>query len=613
MLSRLDNRIEVLPKEVADKIAAGEVIERPASIVKELVENSIDAGAENIIVEIEEGGKAFIRASDDGCGISKEELPIAIKRHATSKLRNPDDLFNLSTFGFRGEALPSIAAVSKMEIRSRLRTESDGLFLRLEEGNIVEEGAVGMSPGTIVTVIDLYYNVPARLKFLRSTATEEAHLIDSVCKIAINCPDIRFQLMKRNRQVFLAPKGEDRLTRIVLLYPNLKQDIFMAVNHKDETGMSLTGYITKPSKAKETKQSTTLFINGRVVRPGIISQAVMEGYRHFLPPKVYPPAFLFLEIPGDSVDVNVHPAKAEVRFSSPQKTFAFIQQAINNTLNKETDLLKTDLHYDESHANRYDYAPNKYSPATCNQLFISENRSMYGENKHKSIQETSYTHANLFEEFTMNNSRDTMLPVDQYNYNATITETATPIGEIANTYLIFQDRNNIYLVDQHQAHERSTFETLQKQIKEPQTTLQQPLLFPISISVSSVHLPLIEKHSELLSNLGFQLEPFGGNTILLRSIPHGLDKLSNQEALMAFLNDLLQYETIKEANSIRDKIITTIACKSSIKAGDSLTYEEKISLWKKLSLTENPYICPHGRPVMIKLSLNELHRLFKRK
>lgn len=604
MLSSLGNRIEVLPKDVIDKIAAGEVVERPSSIVKELVENSIDAGAENITVEIEEGGKAFIRVSDDGCGISKEELPIAIKRHATSKLRNPDDLFNLSTFGFRGEAIPSIAAVSKIEIRSRLKTESSGVLLRLEEGNIIEEGAVGMPRGTIVTVTDIYYNVPARLKFLRSTATEEAHIIDSICKIAIYHNNIRFQLMKRNRQVFLAPKDEDRLTRIALLYPHLKQDIFMAIEYEDETGMILTGFIAKPNKAKETKQSTTLFINGRVVRPGIIAQAVMEGYRHFLPPKVYPPAFLFLELPGETVDVNVHPTKAEVRFASPQKIFSFVQEAICNTLNKEIDSIRTGINYDS-------YSDYQYKTPSYSHSYASEKTATYNSEQRNSIAEDLYKYNNLFENYSSTDATNKVENSTTHNTDAS--ENAIPIGEIANTYLIFQDNNNLYLVDQHQAHERSTFEMLQKQIKEPKTALQQQLLFPISIPVSNVHIPLIEKYSELLSKLGFQLEHFGGNTVLLRSIPHGLDKLSNKEILIAFLDDLLQYETIKEADIIRDKIITTIACKSSIKAGDSLTYEEKVSLWKKLSLTENPYICPHGRPVMIKLTLNELHKLFKRK
>lgn len=604
MLSSLGNRIEVLPKEVIDKIAAGEVVERPSSIVKELVENSIDAGAENITIEIEEGGKAFIRVSDDGCGISKEELPIAIKRHATSKLRNPGDLFTLSSFGFRGEAIPSIAAVSKMEIRSRLKTESNGVFLRLEEGNITEEGDTGMPAGTIVTVSDLYYNVPARLKFLRSTATEEAHIIDSICKIAIYYSDIRFQLMKRNRQVFLAPKDEDRLTRIALLYPHLKQDIFIPIEYKDETGMILTGFIAKPNKAKETKQSTTLFINRRVVRPGIIAQAVMEGYRHFLPPKVYPPAFLFLELPGETVDVNVHPTKAEVRFSSPQKIFSFVQEAICNTLNKEIDSIRTGINYDS-------YSDYQYKTPSYGHFYASEKTATYNSEQRNSIAEDLYKYNNLFENYSSTDATNKVENSTTHNTDAS--ENAIPIGEMANTYLIFQDNNNLYLVDQHQAHERSTFEMLQKQIKEPKTALQQQLLFPISIPVSNAHIPLIEKHSELLSSLGFQLEPFGGNTVLLRSVPHGLDKLSNKEVLIAFLDDLIQYETIKEADIIRDKIITTIACKSSIKAGDILTNEEKISLWKKLSLTKNPYICPHGRPVMIKLTLNELHKLFKRK
>lgn len=636
MIASQHRFIKILPQEVISQIAAGEVIERPSSVVKELVENSLDAGAKEIRIEIEDGGKKIIKVSDDGCGISQEELLLAIERHATSKLQEVNDLFTISTLGFRGEALPSIAIVSKMEIRSRPTSQSLGALVRIEGGNILSQETVGMAPGTIITVSSLYFNLPARLKFLRSTATEEAHALDIVCKLALSYPEVRMQVTRKNKQLVIAPNNQDRLTRLLLLYPHLSSNNFIALNFANEY-MKLEGFISKPEDAKSSKNATTLFVNGRVIRPGMLSQAVIEGYRHFIPSRVYPIVFLFLELRGNEVDINVHPTKAEVRFAKPQQVFSCVEEAIRTTLTEKLEEARPKFYFPDTSLDT-----SLQDKKSSSNLYLFEERSLYhtGNYCHETKelpQDLSLTLNANFNNTNLATSNNTNLTIkEEYNLQTYLTNKeaclvneneAILIGELANTYLIFQDKQNIYLVDQHQAHERYNYETLKKKLKtnlhkknhdnhdennEVETVIQ-PLLFPISLPVSPSHFAIVEKNSSILESLGFQTEPFGNNTILLRSIPHGMDRLSNKDTLLSFLDDLQEYESIKEKSLVWDKIITSLACKSSIKAGDKLTNEEKTALWKQLMQTQNPYICPHGRPVMIKVTLNDLNRMFKRR
>ncbi|HJS17796.1 MAG TPA: DNA mismatch repair endonuclease MutL [Anaerolineales bacterium] len=593
--------IRLLSSEVASQIAAGEVIERPASVVKELLENSLDAGAQSITITIEEAGKKLIEVSDDGSGIPSAELELAVARHATSKLVRSDDLFSISTLGFRGEALASISSVSRMTITSRVQAETEGARLIVEGGVPGRLTKVAATVGTTVRVQDLFYNVPARLKFLKSDVTERRAIDQLVTRYALAYPERRFKLSD-GRNVTLQTSGDgDRRSLLAALHGVDTARQMLEILSEQE-GYQVSGFISPTSLTRSNRREITFFINGRWVHEAALTTALLQAYHTLLMVGRYPMTALFLEMPPEEVDVNVHPAKAEVRFRNQDRVFSFVQRSARRAL--------------------LAYSP---VPSVAPSLWGTTRTVPSEPPRHVGL-DWSIGHDDL-----PANSEQSPVEIDRSSVVNPQSQFVNPqsetvnrrseiinripllrlIGQIGATYLVAEGPDGLYLVDQHAAHERVLFEKLMVQ-HEIKNISSQSLLAPVVVTLTPPASRLLITQLSLLHRFGFDVEEFGPNTFQVRATPALFMGSDPSAALRALVEDFEEDETPFQ-NEIEARLAGRVCKRMAVKAGQVLSNEEQRALLADLEACASPRTCPHGRPTMIHLSVDMLERQFGRR
>ncbi|MEN6409879.1 MAG: DNA mismatch repair endonuclease MutL [Anaerolineaceae bacterium] len=580
--------IQTLPDEVASQIAAGEVVERPASVVKELVENALDSGAHKIQIEIEGAGKRLIQVSDDGSGIPADELPLAVGRHATSKLHHADDLFHITTLGFRGEALASIGSVARLSLTSRSDGVDVGARLLVEGGHNGAVSSVGAPQGTVVRVEDLFYNVPARLKFLKQDSTERQQIDGLVMRYALAYPQVRFRLAQDGKLILQTSGNGDRREVLASLYGVDIARQMLAVMAEEED-VSMDGFISPISLTRSNRREITFFVNGRWVMDTPLTQAMVQAYHTLLMVGRYPMGVILLTLPPESVDVNVHPAKAEVRFRSPERVFSGVQRAVRRALLAYTPVPTMGL------------APT-WTPTP------------------QPVQRSVDFGWEMAEEAGAVVEQVSSQPVESQTSNAaapmqpSIPGSALPllrlVGQVGATYLVAEAPDGLYLIDQHAAHERVLFERLMGSISG--AIPSQTLLEPAMVQLAPPAARLLNDQLPTLSHLGFQVEVFGPATFLVRALPQILSHLDPAAALRVLVEDFEEDETPLQSE-LEARLAARVCKRAAVKAGQVLTNEEQVSLVRNLEACQSPRTCPHGRPTMIHLSVDLLERQFGRR
>ena len=641
--------IRLLDTNTINKIAAGEVVERPASCVKELVENSIDAGATHIEIEILNGGKSLMRVTDDGGGMSKDDALLAIKRHATSKLSDVKDLLNISTLGFRGEAVPTIAAVSKFTLQTRPKNSELGIKLKIEGGKLVDSHEVGCKIGTTVIVEDLFFNTPARLKFLKATQTEANKIHEYITKLALSRPEIAFKFINNSRPALSTP-GNNNLTDVLTeIYGTEISSALIEINFSVED-FKLNGFIGKPNFLKNYRSWQTFIINGRIVNNRTISKALEESYRALIPKSGFPLAVLKIEVPQSSIDVNVHPQKTELRFEDDNKIFKLVYRSVREAVSeKKENPVEHDLteiaappaspQYEPLNLDEYLGNPSKdkknFSVEKTRELLNQEEISLQNFDENISVEknliEENFENPvteNLIEEKISADKQTVENPVEEIT-TAKKVETPPkksenpslkffPIGQVNLCYIVAQSDSDLYIIDQHAAHERILFDKL---CSYTDKIPAQGLLFHRVLKFDATESLLIENNLELFSNLAFTMEPSGENEFRLIEVPVDAGDADPEIMLREIVSSLPNIDTPAEvdaerradiARNIRQLVLATTACKAAIKAGQELNIQQMKVLLNDLSRTPNPYTCPHGRPTIIKFSSKDLSKMFHR-
>ncbi len=587
--------IELLDRDVASKIAAGEVIERPASVVKELVENSLDSGAGQIEVEIVRGGLEMIRVTDDASGIPEDELELAVLRHATSKLRSVQDLSRIGTLGFRGEALASIGAVARLSLVSRVPGADAGHYVLVADNDVVERGQQGAPFGTTVFVRDLFKNVPARLAFLRSAGAEGARCVTVIEQYALAHPDVSFRVIVDGRLAFHSPGNGDAVPVLIEMWGPDTASAMIPVQPTNVGGTTVTGYVSEPGLTRPRRTGQVMFVNGRLVETRILSYAVADAYRDIVQRGRYPLVVLFVTVPPHDVDVNVHPTKAEVRLRREGEVIAAVQRGIRRTLAaRGVVIAPAEGASDADRASQpIPAAPAESDVELESPPLLAQTPSDEGEGGGR---EGVARQASQF--------------------------TLRPVGQVGLTYIVAEGPDGMYLIDQHAAHERVVFEqVLAGRMSEAKAS--QGLLTPVTIELTASQRLALEPLGALLASYGFEWEPFGEDAILLRAMPVTLRESEAAQALIEVLDRRPDDEVIA-SDSLQDggegimdsqerRIAATIACHSTVRAGQALSLSEMESLLTIFQEADFPRLCPHGRPTMVHLSAAQLERQFGRR
>ncbi|RNC28817.1 MAG: DNA mismatch repair protein MutL [Candidatus Dichloromethanomonas elyunquensis] len=590
----MNRRIKLLDPHCVNQIAAGEVVERPLSVVKELIENSLDAGAKRIEIQIEGGGTSFIRIKDDGSGILPDDLPLAVLPHATSKITTINDLDRLQTLGFRGEALPSIASVSKLNILSRPSQEISGREIRIEGGELLGTSETGCSHGTVVTVRELFYNTPARHKFLRSNTTEFGLISDMVGRMALARPGIALTLRHPNNLILNTPGNGNLLEVIASVLGRDTARRLIPVSMQEED-LSLTGYLSPPDIIRSANTGITFIVNGRVIRSQLLNLALRDGYHTLIPSGSNPVAVIALTMPPADYDVNIHPAKLDVKFKKEKEIKESIAAVVRDTLLRARPL-----------PNFTSYPRKEQHPQKEPSLNGSEQlRILY---KEKSIFDEEKVPAN---DNVKVKQQDPVIAENQLSPYSLLFEKVRPIGQVFLTYLLCTDEDRLYIIDQHAAHERIRYEELLGKLRQEKIasqTLLIPETFDLTIQEEQVMLQyLIE-----LQDIGFIAEHFGDRTYLLRGIPV-LNHLENPgEIFRLFLEEIISKSFPPSRDQLLEKWVFMLACRTAIKGTDPLSVQEMEELIQRLGQTSNPLSCPHGRPTIITISKEELENRFYR-
>lgn len=570
--------IKPLAESLINKIAAGEVVERPASVVKELLENSLDAGATEVDIQLEDGGKKSILVRDNGAGIARDELRAALSRHATSKIATLDDLFAIQTLGFRGEALAAMAAVAKLKLTSRSSEVAGELVV--EGGEILSEQDVGHARGTTVVVSQLFYKTPARLKFLKSADTELAYISDYVTKAALMHPEVGFKLTHRGRTITLATKTADLTQRITDLFDkDVAQACYALAGGRD--GLEIHGMVGHPMISRSHRRHVFLFVNGRPVQDKVLHHAVMEAHRDLLMKGRFPFVVVFLKIPPQMVDVNVHPAKTEVRFAQSQVIHNFVYECLRVRLTaKPWKGNDASLQWNEAEQQGVAASQNDSwdrGPALPCELGIAE----VGEiQKQIVFGKTSYAELNV-------------------------------IGQLMGTYILCQAKEKLVLLDQHAAHERIGFEKLLLQYQAGCISTQR-LLVPINFDLNPSECEILKKYVEELQKFGFEIDFFGGNTFVTKGVPVLLKKIVVKDLMLDLVGDTLEKGRLTSLSDRLHAVLARMACHAAIRAHDKLELAQMQALIKELDDYQNTSFCPHGRPVSMEVSKYEIERWFKR-
>ncbi len=589
--------IKVLPPDIAQRIAAGEVVQRPASVVKELIENSIDAGAREIRIEIKGGGREQICILDDGHGIPAEQVEVAFARHSTSKLTSVADLDHIQTLGFRGEALASIAAVSRLTLVTRARDETVGTALRLEGGQIVDRQPTGRPAGTAVTVNDLFYNVPARRKFLRTPRTERRHIDALTTRYAMAYPGLRFTLSHDGRITFQSTGSGDLQDVLVSVHGASAASQMLPVDASgdDQSDVQVSGYVSAPSLHRSNRTQITLFVNGRWVQDQSLTYAVTQAYHTLLMKGRYPIATLNVALPPQQVDVNVHPAKTEVRFHDGDQVFRAVQRAVRRTLVDQPP------------------APEAHTPSTWPGAWPTPQSATRRERlaRLQPVGSSSRVEQIEISALTPSPIRAQDRPEPTSEQSDSQVPFLRVLGQMGLTYIVAEGPDGMYLIDQHAAHERVMYEKFMAD-KAAAQIASQALLEPTPVELTVEGMGLVEGNLEAIAALGFDLEPFGPNTVLVRRVPAMLAEDNLQKLLEEIVADL-EVDQEPLASELEARLVRRVCKRAAIKAGQVLSQREMEEVIRQLEACASPQTCPHGRPTMILMSANQLAREFERR
>lgn len=590
--------IRLLPENLANRIAAGEVVERPASIVKELVENAIDAGATRVEIELRDGGRSLIRVADNGCGMVAQDLQMAVQRFATSKITEADDLDRILTMGFRGEALPSIGAVSHLRLTSRPVEATEGATLQVTGGVLNGPEATGCPPGTTVEVANLFYNTPARLKFLATSATERGHCLSWVQYLALSRPDIAFKVVHDGQVVFTTPGGGDLLAVLGAIYGGPAAREFIPVTAQSPE-LQIEGYISGPRLTRATRQHQHLFVNRRFVRSRHLSHALGEAYGMLLGPGKSPICAVHFTLPPEEVDPNVHPTKIEVRFRNSSRVHQTFQRACEEALAQAGFRSLT-------HQPR----PNPSWPPTSAGVFPGadeEQRRLAQRLRVNPFADLIDQRDDGLEVFTPPPPEDA--PQPRLLQEPPAESAPAVLGQLNDKYLVVRLDRDLLLIDQHRAAERVVLHKLEQQ---GQQVTRQLLAVPLTLELSPQEAAAVEQQTALLASLGFEVEPFGPSAYLLRSVPAALAGEAYEVAIRELVEDLAAWEAPAAEERRRRELLGMIACHSAIKKGTGLSQEEMQGLVKDLLETDAPAVCPHGDPIIISMTGEQLDRRFRR-
>jgi DNA mismatch repair protein MutL len=675
-------RIHVLPEHVANKIAAGEVVERPASVVKELLENALDAGATRIKINVEAGGKKVIQITDNGCGMVRDDAMLAFERHATSKIKDAEDLLSVATLGFRGEALPSIASVSRLHLETRAGEASAGTILEINGGKMARVEEAGLPEGTSITVRDLFFNTPARKKFLKAESTELSHIASLVTHYALAHPEKHFELHSATNAMLVAPPvagyservyqvfGKETLDQLIplaavqpLVHVGLPQpppwrrkekedDNEDAASPADPGEMRLHGFVSKPEIQKLNRNSIFVFVNGRLIRDRLIQHGLTEAYRNIIPPTVYPVVLLFLELPPGEVDVNVHPSKTEVRFRQPSLMHDFIRDTVRAALMKARPApqFTTEIHAHATAGSGLTPGAREWEPPSdLTSVPGVSARPQYEPISGFALQaptappisarfqfeggiaveanaaipvarglETRFTQA--IPETIPDNGCAPALDVsrnagseDASAEDSTLAALSTlrPLGQIRNSFILAVNEDGLWIVDQHVAHERVLFERILRQ-RSAQKVESQRLLMPIVLELSPAQQAVFAEIADELQHNGFEAEPFGARSVAVKVAPAGVDAAAVEHMLHELLDQISREEQSLNLEKIRARIAASIACHAAIKVNMLLEQNKMDWLLTELAKTDHPMSCPHGRPVVLRYSVKDIQKAFKR-
>ncbi len=571
--------IVLLDDLTINKIAAGEVIERPANVVKELVENSIDAGADNIVIEIKNGGKTFIKITDNGKGIRQDDMAISLERHATSKIRKVEDLEKTYTMGFRGEALASISAISTLTMQSKTKDEFTGTKIVAKAGNIIEAEECGMQVGTTILVENLFFNTPVRYKFLKQDATEFRYIKEWVQKVALANPNISFRLLNDGKNIFFSNGNGNILDIIYLMYGKEIKENLLEVNYESDN-IKVTGVIGNTLISRDNRKEQIIFLNKRNIKNNVLINSADQAFKGAVGIGKYGFYILNLDMPANFYDVNVHPTKMEVRFKDEDKIYKVVYHAIKSTMLKFEFLgnNENEEHNEEYIENEYEFLTNEYSEKSSNSK--SENQEQ------KEAEHNIIANINSKNELRKREEARTV----KYKY----------IGILFRTFIIIEVENEIFLIDQHAAHERVLYEKIKENYKKKVSQNSQMMLMPEVINLTHREMEFVKNNIEIFKNTGFDIEIFGENSVKINGIPDLEYKAKTQNIFMDILDEMLTNErtSIKD---VEERFIATVACKAAVKANMDLSVPEVENLIQSLLSLNNPYTCPHGRPTTIKI------------
>ena len=625
--------INILSPHVADMIAAGEVVERPASVVKELMENAFDAGARNVTVEIRGGGAPYIRVTDDGCGMAPEDAGVAFLRHATSKLHDEKGLEAIGTMGFRGEALAAISAVSHIELRTRPRGSESGTLVTLSAGDIQDMGPVGCPEGTTMIVRDLFYNTPARLKFLKSDRAEAGACVQAALRCALGRPEISVRMLRDGKEEFFSPgDGREDSCVYTLLGREQAASLLRCVSESD--GLRLSGFVSSPGAGRGNRGAQYFYCNGRFIRSQLLQAALEQAYKNTLLTGRYPACVLYLDLSAASVDVNVHPAKVEVKFSYEKKVFDLVYNAVKLSLEGENRTAAVELSpstrkavepkpdfyrsmsAESFRSNGYAVEKPKTAPIpapmstlkpTFSAGFVTLRETP--EPMQQSLDLTAPQKIAKFEEKVQDSTANRVEPVEKAVQN--VEKPALPaykiIGETMKTYILVELGEELMLIDKHAAHERMNFDRLKAMDRE---IMSQTLLTPAHLKLNAADAELLEQNGELLAELGFEIEEFGGDDYVIRAVPADI-LFSDAAPAVEEILEKLRRGKAPDKQSARDEILHTVACKAAIKAGWDTSDAERERIVREV-LSGRVKYCPHGRPVSAILTRKDLDKMFKR-
>ena len=627
------SKIKILPEILSNKIAAGEVVERPASVVKELVENSLDAGSTRIIIDIAQGGRSLIRVSDNGSGMNRDDALLALERYATSKIYKDEDLFSINTLGFRGEALPSIASVSRFNLVSRESSADSGTEIIIDGGRIKNVSEIGAPPGTMITVKQLFFNTPARRKFLKTVGTEMGHISDRVASIALGRPDVQFRLTHNEKIVKNWPIAASAFDRIVdVLGRDLKNDLH-AIKFQTE-GVSISGWVASPHAARRTSRAIYMYVNDRFVRDRIVQHALFEGYSQRLVKGQFPVAVLFISVPFEAVDVNVHPTKNEVRFARQKDVHNAVRQAVAQTLH-DVDRPGWRVQSDISASTETQTARGVSETKQKDFGFrISDFGFKKSNDRHRSspaLNDTKYEPFDNLHSETRNAqhaTRDPQPATRTSQHTTHNTQHATHdkqismwrkkrfgdmrvIGQLHNTYIVCEADAGLILIDQHAAHERVLFEHFSARSTDRKPSSQR-LLVPETIELGFREAGVLTKILPDLLELGLEIEPFGGNTFVVKAVPVLLAERQVKPLVVEIVEKIAEIGTGPGLAEALDKCRMVMACHGAIRANQPLTDKQVEGLLTQLDECQNPSHCPHGRPTWLRWELRTLEKSFKR-